>query len=125
MYSSRSGNHPESPHEMVISRLSDTFIVKPANNRIRMYHVIRCPGCRSFTYIDHLQRWRLCPVCGEIISGARAPVYLEVEKYSEAEEIVGRLEEYLKRASKDDLTDEEIAGLRTTYARWVKAHNPT
>ncbi len=110
---------------MVIVRLSDTFMLKSADNRVRMYHVIRCPGCRSFTYIDHLQRWRLCPVCGEIISGARAPVYLEVQSYEEAEDLIGRLEEYLKRASRDELTDEEIARLRTTYARWVKAHIPT
>jgi hypothetical protein len=38
--------------------------------------------------MDHLQRWKLCPICGEIISSQKAAVYLEVEMYAEAEEIV-------------------------------------
>jgi hypothetical protein len=72
--------------------------------------------------MDHLQRWKLCPICGEIISSQKAAVYLEVEMYAEAEEIVTQLEEYLKKTRREDLTDEEVASLRATYARWVKAH---
>lgn len=89
-----------------------------------MYIIIRCPGCRSFTYMDHLQRWKLCPVCGEIISSQKAPVYIEVETYAEADQIVSQLEEYLRKTRRGDLTDDEIARLRATYARWVKAHIP-
>ncbi len=97
-------------------------MVNSAYHRLRMYLVIRCPGCRSFTYMDHLQRWKLCPVCGEIISSQKTTVYLEVEKYTEADQIVMQLEQYLKKINRGDLTDEEIASLRATYARWVKAH---
>ena len=72
--------------------------------------------------MDHLQRWKLCPVCGETISSQKASVYIEVEEYPEAERMVAQLEEYLKKTRRGDLTDEEVANLRATYARWVKAH---
>ncbi|MBS1193960.1 MAG: hypothetical protein H6R28_360, partial [Methanomicrobiales archaeon] len=52
-----------------------------------MYLVIRCPGCRTFTYVDRYQRHKLCHVCGETITVARATVYLEVRDYAEAESV--------------------------------------
>jgi hypothetical protein len=74
--------------------------------------------------MDHLQQRKLCPVCGEIISSQKVPVYIEVQTYAEADQIVSQLEEYLRKTQQGDLTDDEIARLRATYARWVKAHIP-
>jgi len=85
-----------------------------------MYSLIRCPGCRTFTYVDQFQRWKLCHVCGEAIDVAHAPVYLEVYDYQEAESIIAQMERYLTSSRKTDLSTEERESLRAQYARWVK-----
>jgi hypothetical protein len=85
-----------------------------------MYLVIRCPGCKTFTYVDRFQRWKLCPVCGEATDVRRAPAYLEVDDYFIAEKIVGELEKYLHRRRRKDLTQEEIDDLRRQYADWLR-----
>jgi len=84
-----------------------------------MYLVIRCPGCRTFTYVDRYQRHKLCHVCGETISVARATVYLEVRDYTEAESVVGQLERYLHKKGKEDLTSAEVSRIRAQYAQWL------
>jgi acetyl-CoA carboxylase beta subunit len=86
-----------------------------------MYLVIRCPGCRTFMYIDHLQRWRLCPSCGESINCTRAPVYIEVRDHHDAESIAEQLEKHLHRSGKKDLTLSELEQLRFRYAEWIRA----
>ena len=85
-----------------------------------MYLVIRCPGCRTFTYVDRYQRWRLCPMCGEAINVGRAPVYLDVDDFLDAERVVEQLESYLHRTGKKDLSEQDIRQLRTQYTEWVK-----
>jgi Domain of unknown function (DUF1922) len=84
-----------------------------------MYLVIRCPGCRTFTYVDRYQRHKLCHVCGETITVARATVYLEVRDYTEAESVVGQLERYLHQKGKEDLTPAEVSRIRAQYAQWL------
>jgi hypothetical protein len=85
-----------------------------------MYRVIRCPGCHTFTYADHFQRWKLCYVCGEAIDIGKAPLYLEVHDYVDAERIVDELEKYLHKTGKSDLSGEEKENLRREYARWMR-----
>ena len=85
-----------------------------------MYLVIRCPGCRTFTYVDRYQRWRLCPMFGEAINVGRAPVYLDVDDFLDAEQMVEQLESYLHRTGKKDLSEQDIQQLRARYAEWVK-----
>lgn len=85
-----------------------------------MYLVVRCPGCRAFIYVDRYQRWRLCPICGEVIDIEKAPVYLDVDDFLDAEHIVEQLESYLHRTGKGDLTRSDIQKLRAQYVRWVK-----
>ena len=60
-----------------------------------MYHVLRCPGCATFTYADRFERWKLCHVCGEVINVKAVPHYLDVRDYRDAEEVVNQLEDYL------------------------------
>ena len=84
-----------------------------------MYLVIRCPGCRTFTYVDRYQRHKLCHVCGEVIPVARATAYLEVRDYTEAESVVGQLERYLHQKGKEDLTPAEVPRIRAQYAQWL------
>ncbi len=86
-----------------------------------MFLIIRCPGCRTFSYVDRFQQWKLCPVCGEAIEVAKAPAYIEVDEYQMAEKIVVQLEEYLHRNRKKDLSAEEIAALREQYAAWIRS----
>lgn len=86
-----------------------------------MYLVIRCPGCRSFMYIDHFQKWRLCPSCGESINCARAPVYIEVRDHTDAENIVTQLETHLHRTGKEDLSPSELERIRFQYGEWIRA----
>lgn len=62
--------------------------------------VIRCPGCRTFTYVDRYQRWRLCPICGEAINVEKVPIYLDADDFLDAECVVGQLESYLHRTGK-------------------------
>ena len=85
-----------------------------------MYLVIRCPGCKTFNYVDRYQRWRLCPMCGEVINVGRAPVYLDADDFLDAERVVEQLESYLHQTGKKDLTEQDIRQLRAQYARWVK-----
>ncbi|MDD4567884.1 hypothetical protein L21_2594 [Methanoculleus chikugoensis] len=85
-----------------------------------MYLVIRCPGCKTFNYVDRYQRWRLCPMCGEVINVQRAPVYLDTDDFQDAERVVEQLESYLHQTGKKDLTEQDIRQLRAQYARWVK-----
>jgi len=77
-----------------------------------MYLIIRCGGCRTFTYVDRFQQWKLCPSCGETISVRQAPAYLEVEDYSVAENIIRQLQKYLDANKKKDLSPDEIDTLR-------------
>jgi len=86
-----------------------------------MYLVIRCPGCKAFTYVDRFQRWKLCHICGETINISRAPVYLDVDDYRDAETIVNQLEEFLQASGKRDLSIQQLEKLRADYAQWVKS----
>ncbi|KUG21031.1 MAG: DUF1922 domain-containing protein [Methanomicrobiaceae archaeon] len=86
-----------------------------------MYLVIRCPGCRTFTYVDSFQRWKLCHVCGEAIDVNRVPVYLDVNDHRDAETVVNQLQAYLQQAGKRDLSAEELEKLRIDYANWVRS----
>ena len=85
-----------------------------------MYLVIRCPGCKTFNYVDRYQRWRRCPMCGEVINAGRAPVYLDADDFLDAERVVEQLESYLHQTGKKDLTEQDIRQQRAQYARWVK-----
>ncbi len=85
-----------------------------------MYLIIRCPGCRTFTYVDRFQRWKLCPVCGHAHEVAKAPAYLDVEDYHEAEHIVKQMEKHLHTAKKKDFSPEETEELRHHYATWLR-----
>jgi len=85
-----------------------------------MFLVIRCPGCRTFTYVDRFQQWKLCAFCGEAINVRQAPVYVEVDDYHTAEHIANQLEEYLHNTRQHDLSPAEIAVLREKYAEWVR-----
>lgn len=85
-----------------------------------MYVIVRCPGCRTFTYVDRFQRWKLCPVCGQAYEVSRVPAYLDVRDHIEAEHIVRKLEQYLVTMKRKDLTPEEIDDLRRQYALMVK-----
>ena len=84
-----------------------------------MYIVIRCPGCSTFTYVDHLQRHKLCHVCGEVIDVKNAPAYLEVKDYTDAEEVVKQLQRFLEREGRKDLSPSELKMLRAKYAQWL------
>ncbi|MBN1195185.1 MAG: DUF1922 domain-containing protein [Methanomicrobiaceae archaeon] len=86
-----------------------------------MYMVIRCTGCRTFTYVDRFQRWKLCPVCGAVIDVTRAPAYLDVPSHNEAETLVQKLEKFLDETGKSDLNRDEKERLKTEYARWVRS----
>lgn len=87
-----------------------------------MYLVIRCPGCRAFTYVDHFQRFKLCPICSEAINVRDAEAFLEVEDFYVADSVIRQLEAFLHNSKRKDLTDEEIALLRKQYADWVRGH---
>lgn len=87
-----------------------------AHNVIRMYFIIRCPGgCRTFTYVDRFQKWKLCPLCGHAYEVAKVPAYLEVEEHHEAEHIVKQMEKHLHANKKKDFTPEEKEELRHHY----------
>ncbi len=85
-----------------------------------MYLFIRCPGCRTFTYVDRFQHWKLCPVCGHAHEVSKAPAYLEVEDYTEAEHIVKQMEKHLHTTKKTDFTPEETIELRHHYTEALK-----
>jgi len=83
---------------------------------IRMYVIIRCPGgCRTFTYVDRFQKWKLCPLCGHAYEVAKAPAYLEVDDHHEAEHIIKQMERHLHTHKKKDFSAEETAELRHHY----------
>jgi uncharacterized protein YbaR (Trm112 family) len=85
-----------------------------------MYLILRCPGCKTFAYVDRFQRWRLCPVCGNAYEVAKVPAYLEVEDYHEAEHIVAEMTKYLHAMKRKDFTAEETEELRRQYTTWLR-----
>lgn len=88
-----------------------------------MFHVLRCPGCSTFTYVDRFERWKLCHICGEVINVKRAPVYLDVRDFRDAEDVVMQLEDFLRAAGRDDLSREELETLRREYSQWLRLQN--
>lgn len=88
-----------------------------------MFHVLRCPGCSTFTYVDRFERWKLCHICGEVINVKRAPVYLDVRDFRDAEDVVAQLEDFLHTAGRDDLSREELETLRREYSQWLRLQN--
>lgn len=88
-----------------------------------MFHVLRCPGCSTFTYVDRFERWKLCYICGEVINAKRAPVYLDVRNFRDAEDVVAQLEDFLHAAGRDDLSREELETLRREYSQWLRLQN--
>ena len=85
-----------------------------------MYLIIRCPSCRTFAYVDHFQKWKLCPQCGHAHEVIKAPAYLEVQDYHEAEHIVKQMEKHLHTNKKKDFTPEETDELRHHYAEALR-----
>jgi len=85
-----------------------------------MYHILRCPGCRTFTYVDRFQKWKLCPVCGHAYEVSKVPAYLEVEDYRDAEHIIKQMEKHLFAHKKKDFSPEEAEELRRHYAEWFR-----
>lgn len=88
-----------------------------------MFHVLRCPGCSTFTYVDRFERWKLCHICGVVINAKRAPVYLDVRNFRDAEDVVAQLEDFLHAAGRDDLSREELETLRREYSQWLRLQN--
>ena len=85
-----------------------------------MYLIIRCPSCKTFTYVDRFQKWKLCPICGHAHEVIKAPAYLEVEHYLEAEHIVKQMERHLHTTKKTDFSPEETAELRHHYTEALR-----
>jgi len=98
----------------------DIFYRDRAQHSITMYLIIRCPGCRTFTYVDRFQRWKLCPVCGHANEVSKVPAYLDVEDYTEAEHIVKQMEKHLQTTKKTDFSAEETVELRHHYTEALK-----
>ena len=96
------------------------FYTGYTDDLIFMYHILRCPGCRAFTYVDRFQKWKLCPVCGHAYEVAKVPAYLEVEDYHDAEHIIRQMEKHLHANKKKDFTPEESEELRRHYAEWFR-----
>jgi len=88
-----------------------------------MYHVLRCPGCATFSYADRFERWKLCHVCGEVINVKCVPHYLDVRDYRDAEEVVNQLEDYLYISGRKDLSQTELLTLRREYSTWLRLQN--
>ena len=108
---------------MAMKRFNHTpiyFYEDNTDHLITMYLIIRCPGCRTFSYVDHFQRWKLCPLCGHAHEVVKSPAYLEVEDYHEAEHIVKQMEKHLHATKKKDFTAEETAELRHHYAEALR-----
>lgn len=53
-------------------------------------------------------KWKICPVCGEVISLERVPIYQEVDDFSQAEILIKEVERYLYRSGRLDLTPAEV-----------------
>jgi acetyl-CoA carboxylase beta subunit len=107
--------------------LSDNFNKAPiyfyqdnAQLHITMYLIIRCPGCKTFTYVDRFQKWKLCPMCGHAHEVAKVPAYLEVADYIEAEHIVKQMEKHLHTTKKTDFSPEEKEELRHHYTEALR-----
>jgi len=96
------------------------FYEDNAHDHITMYIIIRCPSCRTFTYVDRFQKWKLCPVCGYAHEVVKAPAYLEVADYIEAEHIVKQMEKHLHTNKKTDFSPEESAELRHYYTEALR-----
>ncbi len=86
-----------------------------------MYHILRCPICTTFGYVDRFQKWKLCPVCGHAYEVVKQPAYLDVADYREAEKIVAEMDKYLHRTKRKDFTAEETEELRHHYANWLRS----
>ena len=84
------------------------------------YWVVRCPNCRQFTYTDKYGKWKLCPLCGEVINVSQVLVYLEVDDFSEAEVLLHAVKDYLDHTGRLDLRPEEVALIRERYTEWLK-----
>lgn len=87
------------------------------------YWVVRCPNCRQFTYTDKYGKWKLCPVCGEIISVSKVPIYLEVNDFAEAEVLIKEIERYLSHSGRIDLTPGEVELVRKKYTEWLAGNS--
>ncbi len=61
-----------------------------------------------------------CSVCGHAHEVSKAPAYLEVEDYTEAEHIVKQMEKHLQTTKKTDFTQEETVELRHHYTEALK-----
>ena len=101
-------------------KLPVNFYTGCTHDLIFMYHILRCPGCRTFTYVDRFQKWKLCPVCGHAYEVAKVPAYLQVEDYHDAEHIIRQMEKHLHANKKKDFTPEESEELRRHYAEWFR-----
>jgi len=84
-----------------------------------MYKVYRCTLCSSFTYADRFQRWKLCPHCGATIDLLRTRVYLEVDSYSIAEDVISQIEKHLAGKRKKDLSEREVELIENQYRQWL------
>lgn len=84
-----------------------------------MYKVYRCVLCSSFTYADRFQRWKLCPHCGATIDLRTTRVYLDVDSYSTAENVISQIEGYLAGKRKKDLSEREIELIELQYHQWL------
>ena len=88
-----------------------------------MYLIIRCPSCSTFTYVDHFQKWKLCHQCGHAQEVVKAPPYLEVQDFHEAEHIVKQMQKHLHTTKKKDFSPEETAELRHHYTEALRKRN--
>jgi len=59
-------------------------------------------------------------MCGEAINVGKAPVYLDVDDFLDAERVMEQLESYLHQTGKKDLSEQDGRQLRAQYAQWVK-----
>ena len=59
-------------------------------------------------------------MCGEVINVGKAPAYLDVDDFSDAEQVVRQLDSYLQTTGQKDLTEGDIRKLRAQYAEWVR-----
>ncbi len=96
------------------------YLSRQAYLPLIMYLVIRCPGCKAFSYVDRYQRWKLCHVCGATININSIPIYLEVRDHHEAESVVSQLETFLHETGRKDLSGEELQRLRESYLQWLR-----
>jgi hypothetical protein len=65
--------------------------------------------------------WKLCPVCGEVISLEKVTIYLEMADFSQAEVLIKEVERYLYQNGCLDLTPVEVDLIREKYLAWLHA----